>query len=50
MSMVWFTLAAFRKIQGCVMEKKEFKDLEDLLMSFRLYFVIVRDSSSISTM
>jgi hypothetical protein len=29
--------------------KKEFEDLEDLLVSFRLYFVIVKDSSCIST-
>jgi hypothetical protein len=31
-------------------KKKEFKDLEDLLVSFRLYFVIVKDSSCNSTM
>jgi hypothetical protein len=31
-------------------KKKEFEDLEDLLVSFRLYFVIVKDSSCISTM
>jgi hypothetical protein len=30
--------------------KKEFEDLKDLLVSFRLYFVIVKDSSCISTM
>jgi hypothetical protein len=30
-------------------KKKEFKDLKDLLVSFRLYFVIVKDSSCIST-
>jgi hypothetical protein len=30
-------------------KKKEFEDLEDLLVSFRLYFVIARDSSCIST-
>jgi hypothetical protein len=26
-------------------KKKEFKDLENLLVSFRLYFIIVKDSS-----
>jgi hypothetical protein len=31
-------------------EKKEFEDLKDLLVSFRLYFVIARDSLCISTM
>jgi hypothetical protein len=31
-------------------KKKEFEDLEDLLVSFRLYFVITRDSLCISTM
>jgi hypothetical protein len=31
-------------------KKKEFEDLKDLLISFRLYFVIVKDSSCISTM
>jgi hypothetical protein len=31
-------------------KKKEFEDLEDLVVSFRLYFVIVRDSLCISTM
>jgi hypothetical protein len=30
-------------------EKKEFEDFKDLLVSFRLYFVIVKDSSCIST-
>jgi hypothetical protein len=30
-------------------KKKEFEDLKDLLVSFRLYFVIVKDSSCIST-
>jgi hypothetical protein len=30
-------------------KKKEFEDLEDLLVSFRLYFVIARDSLCIST-
>jgi hypothetical protein len=29
-------------------KKKEFEDLEDLLVSFRIYFVIVKDSSCIS--
>jgi hypothetical protein len=31
-------------------KKKEFEDLEDLLVSFRLYFVMDKDSSCISTM
>jgi hypothetical protein len=31
-------------------KKKEFEDLEDLLVSFRLYFVIAGDSLYISTM
>jgi hypothetical protein len=30
-------------------KKKEFEDLEDLLVFFRLYFVIVKDSSCNST-
>jgi hypothetical protein len=30
-------------------KKKEFEVLEDLLVSFRLYFVIIKDSSCIST-
>jgi hypothetical protein len=31
-------------------KKKEFEDLEDLLVSFILYFVIVKDSSCVYTM
>jgi hypothetical protein len=31
-------------------KKKEFEDLEDLLISFRLYFVITGDTLYISTM
>jgi hypothetical protein len=31
-------------------KKKEFEDLEDLLVSFRLYFVIIKDSSCNSIM
>jgi hypothetical protein len=31
-------------------KKKEFEDLEYLLVSFRLYFVIVEDNLCISTM
>jgi hypothetical protein len=31
-------------------KKKEFEDLEDLLVSFRLYFIIVEDSLCISIM
>jgi hypothetical protein len=30
-------------------KKKEFEDLKDLLVSFRLYFVIIKDSSCNST-
>jgi hypothetical protein len=30
--------------------KKKFEDLKDLLVFFRLYFVVVKDSSCISTM
>jgi hypothetical protein len=38
-------LAAFRKVEDCVLEEeKEFEDLGDLLVSFRLYFVVVGDS------
>jgi hypothetical protein len=49
--MVWYlSWAAFRKVQDCVIEEEEFEDLEDLLVSFRLYFVIVKDSSCNSTM
>jgi hypothetical protein len=31
-------------------KKKEFEDLEDLVVSFRLYFVIAEESLCISTM
>jgi hypothetical protein len=31
-------------------KKKKFEDLEDLLVSFRLYFSIVKDNSCNSTM
>jgi hypothetical protein len=31
-------------------KKKEFEDLEDLLVFFRLYFVIIKDSSYVYTM
>jgi hypothetical protein len=31
-------------------KKKEFEDLEDLVVYFRLYFVIARDTLCISTM
>jgi hypothetical protein len=31
--MVWYlSWAAFRKVQDCVMEEKEFEDLKDLLV------------------
>jgi hypothetical protein len=32
------------------LKKKKFEDLKDLLVSFRLYFVIVKDMSCNSTM
>jgi hypothetical protein len=31
-------------------KKKEFEDLEDLVVSFRFYFIIAGDSLCISTM
>jgi hypothetical protein len=36
------------KIQDYVIKEKEFENLEDLLVSFKLYFVIVEDNSCIS--
>jgi hypothetical protein len=30
-------------------KKKEFEDLKDLLVSFRFYFIIIKNSSCIST-
>jgi hypothetical protein len=49
-SIAWYLyLVAFRKVQDCVMEEDS-EDLTDLLVSFRLYFVIFEDSSCISTM
>ena len=43
-------MAAFRKYKLVSWKKEEFEDLEDLLVSFRLYFVFVVVSSCISTM
>jgi hypothetical protein len=42
--------AASRTVKDCVMEKKEFKDLKDLLVSFGLYFVIIEVGLYISTL
>jgi hypothetical protein len=38
-----------RKYKIMSWKKKEFEDLEDLIVSFRLYFVIAEDSLCIST-
>jgi hypothetical protein len=47
--MVQFYSAAFWKYKIMSWKKKEFEDLEDLLVSFRLYFIIAEDSLCIST-
>ena len=50
---LWFVIYLWlpsEKYKIVSWKKKEFEDLEDLLVSFRLYFVIVGDSSCISTM
>jgi hypothetical protein len=49
---LWFGfLRPSSKIYKIVLwKKKEYKDLKDLLFSFRCYFVIVEDSLCISTM
>jgi hypothetical protein len=39
---------ASRKIQDYVIKEKEFENLEDLLVSLNLYFVIFEDNSCIS--
>ena len=50
---LWFSIC-FRlpsdKYKIVSWRKEEFEDLDDFLVSFRLYFVIVRVSSCISTM
>jgi hypothetical protein len=55
--LLYFQIYGSVSIFGCLQKKykivtwkkKEFKDLEDLLVSFRLYFVIVEVDSCIST-
>jgi hypothetical protein len=49
---LWFgsIRLASEKYKIMLWKKKEFKDLEDLVISFRLYFVIAGDSLCISTM
>jgi hypothetical protein len=44
---IWLPCEKYKIISW---KKKEFEDLEDLLISFRLYFVIARDILCISTM
>jgi hypothetical protein len=49
---LWFGIylgLSSKKYKIVSWKKKEFKDLEDLLVSFKLYFVIVKDSSCNST-
>jgi hypothetical protein len=47
----WFTFIRLpsEKYKIMLWKKKEFKDLKDLLISFRLYFIITGDSLCIST-
>jgi hypothetical protein len=49
---LWFSFIRLPSGKYKIMswKKKEFEDLEDLLVSFRLYFVIVGDSLYISIM
>jgi hypothetical protein len=49
---LWFSFIRLPSEKYKIMswKKKEFEDLEDLLVSFRLYFVIAGDSLCISTM
>jgi hypothetical protein len=49
---LWFSIylgLPSEKYKTMSWKKKEFKDLKDLLVSFKLYFVIVKESSCIST-
>jgi hypothetical protein len=48
----WFSFIRLpsKKYKIVSWKKKEFEDLKNLLVSFRLYFVIARDSLCISTM
>jgi hypothetical protein len=52
LSCQWFGFIGLSSEKYKIMssKKKEFEDLEDLLVSFRLYFVIAGDSLCISTM
>jgi hypothetical protein len=49
---LWFGFIRLSSEKHKIMswKKKEFEDLEDLLVSFGLYFIIARDSLCISTM
>jgi hypothetical protein len=50
---LWFGIyleLSLEKYKIVSWKKKEFEDVKDLLVSFRLYFVIGKDSSCISTM
>jgi hypothetical protein len=49
---LWFSFIRLPSEKYKIMswKKKEFEDLEDLVVSFRLYFVIAEDSLCISTM
>jgi hypothetical protein len=49
---LWFSSIRLSSEKYKIMswKKKEFEDLEDLVVSFRLYFIIVGDSLCISTM
>jgi hypothetical protein len=48
---LWFGFIRLpsEKYKIMLWKKKEFEDLEDLLVSFRLYFIIIRNSLCIST-
>jgi hypothetical protein len=49
---LWFSFIRLPSEKYKIMswKKKEFEDLKDLLVSFRLYFIIIGDSLCISTM
>jgi hypothetical protein len=51
-NLFWFSFIPLpsKKYKIMSWKKKEFEDLEDLLVSFRLYFVIAGDNLCISTM
>jgi hypothetical protein len=46
---LWFDFIRLPSETYKIRKKKEFEDLEDLLVSFRLYFIIDKDSLCIST-